>query len=144
MPITFVNIWETKILDTIRTFLNAEFAGSIPVYTGDFKDMGSQSIRLNPVGSDLIERMTTAELREYIVDVSYTFKEKTVKKDTWEHILRQVSHIEALFFNNHSNTFFDAQLTSTRINQKEEAEQAIDGLVVVRWEWRGSYLGNVS
>ena len=144
MPITFTNIWETKILDTIRTFLNAEFAGSIPVYTGDFKDMGSQSIRLNPVGSDLIERMTTAELREYIVDVSYTFKEKTVKKDTWEHILRQVSHIEALFFNNHSNTFFDAQLTSTRINQKEEAEQAIDGLVVVRWEWRGSYLGNVS
>tara|TARA_R100001463_G_scaffold10900_5_gene31190 strand:- start:1563 stop:1997 length:435 start_codon:yes stop_codon:yes gene_type:complete len=144
MPITFVNIWETKILDTIRTFLNAEFAGSIPVYTGDFKDMGSQSIRLNPVGSDLIERMTTAELREYIVDVSYTFKEKTVKKDTWEHILRQVSHIEALFFNNHSNTFFDAQLTSTRINQKEEAEQAIDGLVVVRWEWRGSYLGNIS
>lgn len=144
MPITFVNIWETKILDTIRTFLNAEFAGSISVYTGDFKDMGSQSIRLNPVGSDLIERMTTAELREYIVDVSYTFKEKTVKKDTWEHILRQVSHIEALFFNNHSNTFFDAQLTSTRINQKEEAEQAIDGLVVVRWEWRGSYLGNIS
>jgi len=144
MPITFVNIWETKILDTIRTFLNAEFAGSIPVYTGDFKDMGSQSIRLNPVGSDLIERMTTAELREYILDVSYTFKEKTVKKDTWEHILRQVSHIEALFFNNHSNTFFDAQLTSTRINQKEEAEQAIDGLVVVRWEWRGSYLGNIS
>jgi len=144
MPITFVNIWETKILDIIRTFLNAEFAGSIPVYTGDFKDMGSQSIRLNPVGSDLIERMTTAELREYIVDVSYTFKEKTVKKDTWEHILRQVSHIEALFFNNHSNTFFDAQLTSTRINQKEEAEQAIDGLVVVRWEWRGSYLGNIS
>ena len=144
MPITFVNIWETKILDTIRTFLNAEFAGSIPVYTGSFKDMGNQSIRLNPVGSDLVERMTTAELREYIVDVSYTFKEKTVKKDTWEHILRQVSHIEALFFNNHSNTFFNAQLTSTRINQKEEAEEAIDGLVVVRWEWRGSYLGNVS
>ena len=70
MPVTFVNIWETKILDTIRTFLNDEFAGSIPVYTGDFKDMGSQSIRLNPVGSDLVERMTTAELREYIVDVS--------------------------------------------------------------------------
>ena len=144
MPITFTNIWETKILDTIRTFLNAEFAGSIPVYTGDFKDMGSQSIRLNPIGTDLIEYNATAETREYIVDVSYTFKEKMVKKDTWEHILRQVSHIEALFFNNHSNTFFDAQLTSTRINQKEEAEQAIDGLVVVRWEWRGSYLGNVS
>jgi enoyl reductase-like protein len=144
MPITFVNIWETKILDTIRTFLNAEFAGSIPVYTGNFKDMGNQSIRLNPVGSNLVERMTTAELREYIVDVSYTFKEKMIKKDTWEHILRQVSHIEALFFQNQKNTFYNGRFETTRINEKEEAEEAIDGLVVIRWEWRGLYLGNVS
>ena len=144
MPITFVNIWETKILDTIWTFLNDEFAGSIPVYTGNFKDMGNQSIRLNPVGSNLVERMTTAELREYIVDVSYTFKEKIVKKDTWEHILRQVSHIEALFFQNQKNTFYNGRFETTRINEKEEAEEAIDGLVVIRWEWRGLYLGNVS
>jgi hypothetical protein len=142
--ITFVNIWETKILDPIRSFLNTEFAGSIPIYTGDFKDMGSQSIRLNPVGSDLIERMTTAELREYILDVSYTFKEKSVKKDTWEHILRQVSHIEALFFQNQDNTFFNGRLDNNRINQKEDAEEAIDGLNVIRWEWRGMYLGNIS
>tara|TARA_R100000234_G_C4998239_1_gene179048 strand:+ start:282 stop:716 length:435 start_codon:yes stop_codon:yes gene_type:complete len=144
MAITFVNIWETKILDTIRTFLNDEFAGSIPVYTGNFKDMGNQSIRLNPVGSNLVERMTTAELREYIVDVSYTFKEKMIKKDTWEHILRQVSHIEALFFQNQKNTFYNGRFETTRINEKEEAEEAIDGLVVIRWEWRGLYLGNVS
>jgi hypothetical protein len=84
--ITFVNIWEDKILDTIRTFLNNEFAGTIPIYTGDFKDMGSQSIRLQPIGSTSIDRMASAELREYILDVSYTFKEKSVKKDTWEHI----------------------------------------------------------
>ena len=98
--IDFVNIWDDKILDTIRSFLNAEFAGSIPIYTGDFKDMGNQSIRLNPIGTDLIELTNLSEVRDYIVDVSYTFKEKTVKKDTWEHILRQVSHIEALFQNN--------------------------------------------
>ena len=144
MAITFTNIWETKILDTIRSFLNEEFAGSIPIYTGNFKDMGNQSIRLNPVGSNLVERMTTAELREYIVDVSYTFKEKIVKKDTWEHILRQVSHIEALFFQNQKNTFYNGRFETTRINEKEEAEEAIDGLVVIRWEWRGLYLGNVS
>ena len=82
--IDFVNIWDDKILDTIRSFLNEEFAGSIPIYTGDFKDMGNQSIRLNPVGSDLIERMATGETREYILDVSYTFKEKTVKKNQKE------------------------------------------------------------
>ena len=144
MPITFVNIWETKILDTIRSFLNEEFAGTIPIYTGDFKDMGNQSIRLNPVGSDLIERMTTAELREYTIDVSYTFKEKMIKKDTWKHVLRQVSHIEALFFQNQKNTFFDGRFETTRINEKQEAEEAIEGLIVIRWEWRGLYLGNLS
>lgn len=144
MAITFVNIWETKILDTIRTFLNAEFAGSIPVYTGNFKDMGNQSIRLNPVGSDLVEYNATAETREYILDVSYTFKEKMLKKDTWEHILRQVSHIEALFFNNQNNTFFNGRFNTARINEKQEAEEAIEGLNVVRWEWRASYMGNIS
>tara|TARA_R110000744_G_C19344184_1_gene559746 strand:- start:221 stop:652 length:432 start_codon:yes stop_codon:yes gene_type:complete len=142
--ITFVNIWEDKILNTIRTFLNAEFAGSIPVYTGDFKDMGNQSIRLNPVGSDLIDRLATGEIREYILDVSYTFKEKTIKRDAWEHILRQVSHIEGLFFQNQSNTFFDGRLTSCRINEIEDDEALIEGLNVMRWEWRGKFLGNVS
>ena len=142
--ITFENIWDDKILDTIRSFLNEEFAGSIPIYTGDFKDMGNQSIRLNPVGSDLIERMTTAETREYILDVSYTFKEKTIKRDTWEHILRQVSHIEALFFQNMNNIFFDGNLLSCRINELEEDETMIEGLNVMRWEWRGKYLGNIS
>ena len=142
--ITFENIWDDKILDTIRSFLNEEFAGSIPIYTGDFKDMGNQSIRLNPVGSDLIERMATGETREYILDVSYTFKEKTIKKDTWEHILRQLSHIEALFFQNMNNIFFDGNLLSCRINELEEDEALIEGLNVMRWEWRGKYLGNIS
>jgi len=142
--ISFTNIWETKILDTIRTFLNNEFAGTIPTYTGDFKDMGSQSIRLQPVGSTSIDRMASAELREYILDVSYTFKEKSVKKDTWEHILRQVSHIEALFFNNMNNTFFDGILHESLINNKTEEEALIEGLNVIRWEWRGKYLGNIT
>tara|TARA_R100001015_G_C4504599_1_gene78099 strand:- start:157 stop:588 length:432 start_codon:yes stop_codon:yes gene_type:complete len=142
--ITFVNIWETKILDTIRTFLNNEFAGTIPVYTGNFKDMGNQSIRLNPVGSDLIDTLSAGEIKEYIIDVSYTFKEKTIKKDTWEHILRQVSHIETLFFQNRNNTFFDGNFTTFRVNQLEEDEQLIEGLNVMRWEWRGKYLGNIS
>ena len=144
MAITFVNIWETKILDTIRKFLNIEFAGTIPIYTGTFKDMGNQSLRLDPVGSDLTDTLLVGETREYILDVSYTFKEKSVKKDTWEHILRQVSHIEALFFSNINNTYFDGRLQSCRINEKTAEEEAIDGLNVIRWEWRGQYVGNIS
>lgn len=143
--ISFTNIWEDKILDTIRTFLNNEFAGTIPIYTGDFKDMGNQSIRLNPIGSDLLSFSIEAESREYIMDVSYTFKEKSVKKDTWEHILRQLSHIESLFHDNvigSNNTFYDGRLEECRINEKTEEEEAIEGLNVIRWEWRGTYTGN--
>jgi len=143
--ISFTNIWEDKILDTIRTFLNNEFAGTIPIYTGDFKDMGNQSIRLNPIGSDLLSFSIEAESREYIMDVSYTFKEKSVKKDTWEHILRQLSHIESLFHDNvigSNNTFYDGRLEECRINEKTEEEEVIEGLNVIRWEWRGTYTGN--
>ena len=148
MAITFTNIWETKILDTIRTFLNNEFAGSIPIYTGNFKDMGNQSIRLSPIGSDLLRIDTTkAETREYIIDVSYAFKEKVVKKDTWEHILRKLSHIEALFHDNTTgsgSTFYNGRLESSRINDKTDEEADVEGLNVVRWEWRGTYSGNIT
>ena len=148
MAITFTNIWETKILDTIRTFLNNEFAGSIPIYTGNFKDMGNQSIRLSPIGSDLLRIDTTkAETREYIIDVSYAFKEKVVKKDTWEHILRKLSHIEALFHDNTTgsgSTFYNGRLETPRINDKTDEEADVEGLNVVRWEWRGTYSGNIT
>jgi hypothetical protein len=143
--ITFVNIWEDKILSKIRSFLNDEFAGSIAIYTGDFKDIGNQSIRLNPIGSNLIEMAVNSEVREYILDISYTFKEKTIKRDTWEHILRQVSHIEALFQNNinaSNNTFYNGRLENCRINEKT-GDENIEGLNVMRWEWRGLCLTNI-
>ena len=83
MVISFENVFKDKILDTVRSFLNTEFAGTIPVYTGSFKNMGSQSIRLTPVGNDLVDNLTNGEIREYIVEVAYYFKEKSVKRDTW-------------------------------------------------------------
>ena len=143
MAISFNNIFKEKILDFIRSFLNTEFAGTFPVYTGDFKDMGNQSIRLMPIGSNLLELTQNSEVREYIVDISYTFKEKQIKRDSWSHILRQLSHIEALFQNNITNTFYNGRLVSCRINNKTPEETRIEGLNVILWEWRGSFMGNV-
>ena len=145
MAITFENVFKDKILDTIRTFLNTEFAGTISVYTGNFKNMGNQSIRLTPVGNDLITQTSgTGELRDYIVDIGYYFKEKALKRDAWEHILRMVSRIENLFDDNRNNTYLDGRLVSMRINEKTAEEEEIEGLNVVRWEFRGMYLSNVS
>ena len=144
MAITFENVFKDKILDTIRTFLNTEFAGTISVYTGNFKNMGNQSIRLTPVGNDLTQTLVPGEIRDYIVDVGYYFKEKTLKRDVWEHILRMVSRIENLFDDNRSNTYFNGRLANMRINEKTAEEEEIEGLNVVKWEFRGMYLSNVS
>ena len=144
MAITFENVFKDKILDTIRTFLNTEFAGTISVYTGNFKNMGNQSIRIAPVGNDLTQTLAPGEIRDYIVDVGYYFKEKALKRDAWEHILRMVSRIENLFDDNRSNTYFNGRLANMRINEKTAEEEEIEGLNVVKWEFRGMYLSNVS
>ena len=144
MAITFENVFKDKILDTIRTFLNTEFAGSISVYTGNFNNMGNQSIRLTPVGNDLTQKLTTGEIRDYIVDIGYYFKEKTLKRDVWEHILRMVSRIENLFDDNQNNTYFNGRLVSMRINEKTAEEEEIEGLNAIKWEFRAMYLTNVS
>jgi|TARA_Y100000296_G_scaffold28066_1_gene32778 hypothetical protein len=144
MVISFENVFKDKILDTIRSFLNTEFAGTIPVYTGSFKNMGSQSIRLTPVGNDLVENLSTGEIREYIVEVAYYFKEKSVKRDTWEHILRQISRMENLFNDNLNNTYFNGRLVSMRINELEDEEAEIEGLNAIKWEFRAMFLSNVS
>ena len=144
MVISFENVFKDKILDTIRSFLNTEFTGTIPVYTGNFKNMGSQSIRLTPVGNDLVNNLTTGEIREYIVQVAYYFKEKSVKRDTWEHILRQISRMENLFNDNLNNTYFNGRLVSMRINELEDEEAEIEGLNAVKWEFKAMFLSNVS
>ena len=144
MAITFTNVFKDKILDTIRSFLNTEFAGALSVYTGDFKDMGTQSLRMTPVGNDLVENRTNGEIREYIVDIGYYFKEKALKRDVWEHILRQVSRIENLFNDNLNNTYFNGRLTTMRINEKTAEEEPIEGLNVIKWEFRAMFLSNVS
>jgi len=144
MVISFENVFKDKILDTVRSFLNTEFTGTIPVYTGSFKNMGSQSIRLTPVGNDLVDNLTSGEIREYIVQVAYYFKEKSVKRDTWEHILRQISRMENLFNDNLNNTYFNGRLVSMRINELEDEEAEIEGLNAIKWEFRAMFLSNVS
>ena len=144
MVISFENVFKDKILDTVRSFLNTEFAGTIPVYTGSFKNMGSQSIRLTPVGNDLVDNLSTGEIREDIVQVAYYFKEKSVKRDTWEHILRQISRMENLFNDNFNNTYFNGRLVSMRINELEDEEAEIEGLNAVKWEFKAMFLSNVS
>jgi len=138
------NVFQEKIIDTIGTFLNNEFAGTMAVYTGYFKNVGNQSIRLTPIGNELIDKLSTGEIREYALEIAYYFREKAIKRDAWEHIMRQVSRIESLFNDNLNNTYFNGRLDSMAINDKTEEEEETEGLNVVKWDFNAMYLSNVS
>ena len=138
------NVFQEKIIDTIGTFLNNEFAGTMAVYTGYFKNVGNQSIRLTPIGNEFVDKLSTGEIREYALEIAYYLKEKAVKRDAWEHIMRQVSRIENLFNDNLNNTYFNGRLDSMIINDKTEEEEGVDGLNVVKWDFNAMYLSNIS
>ena len=42
------------------------------------------------------------------------------------------------------SSLINYSIKGTRIRWIEEDEELIEGLNVIRWEWRGKYLGNIS
>ena len=144
MAVTFTNNWK-NILDKLRNVLRTEYKGSLPVYIGDEEiSAGNQFIRLEPVGSDLVEYQATAEIREFTVNVFYVFSEANVKKASLDHILRFVSRIEALVHDNMSMTLtdnssaFNCRMDSCSLNQGDENEY------IVVWDYKCMHLGNVT
>ena len=143
MAVTFTNNWK-NILDKLRSVLRAEYKNSLPIYIWDEEtSAGNQSIRLEPVGSDLLSYQATSEIREFTVNVFYVFSEANVKKASLDHILRFVSRTEALIHDNIAMTLsdstraFNCRFESTALNTDEE-----ESTYVVQWEWKCQHLGN--
>ena len=142
--VTFTNNWK-NILDKLRNILRTEFKGALPVYIGDEGQEGSQFIRLDPVGSEMLEYNVTSESREFTINVFYYFSEHNLKKTALDHVLRYTSRIEALIHDNTSVTLSDSsnlyncRMETTELNPDEES-----GVYVVQWEWKGQHTGNIS
>lgn len=149
MTISFTNIWKDKILDQIRTFLRNEFKTMISCYVGEYQTLGNESIRIEPISSELIDMSDFQETRKYTVQVSYYFNNRNTKKTSLDHILRRVSHIEALFQNNgfkndsSGNVYYNAKLVSCNVDAPIIDEEGFSGKIV-RWVWEGSHKGNIS
>ena len=144
MAVTFTNNWK-NILDQLRKVLRDEYKGSLPVYIGsEDSNAGTQFIRLDPIGSELIEYNITSETREFTIDIFYVFGGANVKKTALDHVLRFVSRTEALIHDNMSMTLtdssdaFNCRLESTELNTDEE-----ESTYVVQWVWKCQHLGNV-
>ena len=145
MAVTFTNNFK-NILDKLRNILRTEFKGAVPVYIGhESAQAGTQFIRIDPVGSELITYMATGEQREFTVNIYYYFLDKNIKKTSLDHVLRYMSRIEALMHDYTSTTLTDSsnlyngRIESTALNALEE-----DNEYVVEFVWKGQHTGNIS
>ena len=144
MAVTFTNNWK-NILDKLESVLESEFKGALPVYKGNSIPAGvNQALQLSPTGSVLSEYNVTSETREFSIQVRFIFNEANVNETALDHILRQVSRVEALIHDNVSMTLsdstsaFNCRFESTELNADEES-----GIYVVLWEYKCQHLGNV-
>ena len=145
MAVTFTNNWK-NILDKLESVLETEFKGALPVYKGkDIPKGVNQALQLVPTGSVLTDYNATSETREFSVTVRYVFADANVNERALDHILRQVSRIEALIHDNVAMTLsdssdaFNCRFESTDLNTDDES-----GIYVTEWAWKCQHLGNVA
>ena len=144
MAVSFKNNWK-NILDKLESVIETEFKGSLPVYKGNTIPTGvNQALQLIPVSSSLSEYNVSSETREFTINVRFIFNEANINETALDHILRQVSRIEALIHDNVSMTLsdstnaFNCRFESTELNADEES-----GIYVVVWDYKCQHLGNI-
>ena len=144
MAVTFTNNWK-NILDKLESVLETEFKGALPVYKGiDIPKGVNQALQLIPTGSVLTEYNATSETREFSITVRYVFAEANVNERALDHILRQISRIEALIHDNvamtlsDSSNAFNCRFESTDLNTDDES-----GIYITEWAWKCQHLGNI-
>ena len=141
----YQNNWK-NILDKLESVLETEFKGALPVYKGkDIPKGVNQALQLIPTGSVLTDYNATSETREFSVTVRYVFADANVNERALDHILRQISRIEALIHDNvamtlsDSSNAFNCRFESTDLNTDDES-----GVYVTEWAWKCQHLGNVA
>ena len=146
MAVSFTNNFK-NILDQLRKVLRDEFKGTLPIYIGhETKEVATQYLRLDPIGSTLNEYSISSEMREFQVNMFYYFADPNVNKSSLDHVLRFVSRIEALIHDNISmelgdtpaTNCFNCRIDSTELNALDDENE-----YVVQFEWRGQHLANM-
>ena len=146
MPTSFVNTWK-NILDKLENVFRSEFKGALPIYTGEGNEKaGSQYLRFDPVGTELVEYNSQSETREYSINMFLYFGDKSESRTKLDAVLRLVSRIESLVMDNVSMTLSDSTKTfNCRVESTQlDAEEDDTENYVVLFEYRGVHLGNVS
>ena len=145
MATSFTNNWK-NILDKLENVFRTEFSNALPVYTGEVNEKaGSQYLRFDPVGSDLLEYNVTSETREFSINMFLYFGDKSESRTKLDAILRLVSRIESLVVDNitmtlsDSTSAFNCRIESTLLDAVEDTEN-----YVVLFDFKGLHRGNLS
>ena len=128
--ITYTNQIHT-IIDKIASIISTEFTG-IPL-TFD-KHIGNNSILIVPQSDTLIELISTGQVRQYNILISY---ELTTSGQYSENNFKQISnvteHIKRLFAPdnnaNVTNLWYDGQIESIEYERELEGNDKIRGLL---------------
>ena len=147
MAITFTNNWK-NILDKLTSVLRTEFKNALPVYVGETNEKaGSQYLRLDPVGSELLEYNVSSETREFSINIFLYFGDKSESRSTMDAVLRLVSRVESLIHDNVAMTYtnessatekiVNCRLESTTLDAEEDSE-----FYVVLWDFKAMHMGN--
>ena len=144
MATSFENNFK-NILDKLENVFRTEFSNTLPVYTGEVNEKaGSQYLRFDPVGSELLEYNVSSETREYSINMFLYFGDKSESRTKLDAILRLVSRIESLVVDNISMTLsnstnaFNSRIESTLLDAVEDSEN-----YVVLFDYKCMHLGNV-
>ena len=109
----------------MQSVLRTEFGNALPVFVGENKKAGSQYLRLEPKGSDLVDYMTNSETREFNIDIFLYFGDKSDSRTALDAVLRLMSRIEALIHDNiiitlsDSTKLYNCRIESTDLNQED-------------------------
>ena len=136
MAVTFVNNWK-NILDKLRSVLRAEFKKAVPIYIGN-EDVrnSSQYIRLEPVGSSVVDYNSSKNLKEYTVSVEYVFTSANMKKTATDNVLRIVERTQHLINDNSSMTLADStNAFDCKFTESDLSTDEAEGLAVSTWNW---------
>ena len=150
MPTSFVNTWK-NILDKLENVFRSEFKGALPIYTGEGNEKaGSQYLRFDPVGTELVEYNSQSETREYSINMFLYFGDKSESRTKLDAVLRLVSRIESLVMDNVSMTYTNENSATERLmncrvesTQLDSDEEDTENYVVL-FEFKTLHMGNFS
>ena len=121
MAISYTNTINSVIMDSIEKLLEDEF--NIPV---SHEHSGNESITLNPVEDNLIENLSSAQTRNYVVDIVYTMAKAGGFEIVKDHLTNRAERIKRLLFNNSNYSpsgtlkFFNGQVNSIVYENDED------------------------